>query len=936
MKKSNVLRNVLFLFLLFHNLVGYSQTISLAGKWRFKIDTEDIGIDQRWYTTKFKQKIQLPGSLQEQGYGLDVDEQTPWTGLVVDKSWYTAPEYASYRKKGNVKVPFWLNPDKHYVGVAWYQCEVSLPDTWVDSPLLLSMERLHWGSTVYWDGRKIGESNALQVPHRYEINEPKAGKHLLTVRVDNREIIPVGNNAHSISDHTQSNWNGITGSITLEKKPSVYLDDVQLYPDLEQKQVQVKLTFRGADKEAVLSLQAFDQQGQPVSMMKEEKIAASAEPVSITLPLDKTVKYWSEFAPEVYTLKVKLTSSPTETDVKNIDFGLREFKAHGTRFAVNGIPVFLRGTLECCIFPLTGYPATDDAYWKKIYTACKDYGLNHVRFHSWCPPEAAFRMADRMGIYLQVECGGWATLGDGGPQDQWFYQEADRILKEYGNHPSFCLMNYGNEPSGNHIPYLTGFVDYLKQKDNRRVYTSAGGWPYLPNADYWNAPDPRIQGWGQGLNSLINAKAPTTDFDYWSKIRKDMPTVSHEIGQWCVYPDFKEISKYTGVLKAKNFEIFQATLGQHHLGDLADEFLFASGRLQTLCYKADIEAALRTPGFAGFQLLDLHDFPGQGSALVGVLNPFWESKGYVEGEEYRMFCNKTVPLARFPKMIYLNNEKMKVPLEFAHFGAEPLSSARIYWNLKDKAGKVLHAGRWSKDLPVDNSIWVGNMEYDFTSIQKPETLVLTAGIEGTDIKNSWNLWVYPSKAEKVVDMPYITHRLDQKAIDKLNQGENVLLCAARGSVRPEKGGNVKVGFSSIFWNTAWTRKQAPHTLGIYCDPKHPVFSSFPTEKYSDYQWWEIVSDCEALVMDDFPANYRPLIHLIDDWFTNRKLGLLFEAKVGNGKLMVCGADLLKDDTRKAARRQFKHSILQYMASEAFNPVTVLGIEEIQNLFTELK
>ena len=332
----------------------------------------------------------------------------------------------------------------------------------------------------------------------------------------------------------------------------------------------------------------------------------------VTLSMGEDALLWSEHNPNLYTL-CAVVESDGKKEEQYRTFGLREFKANGTRFEVNGHPVFLRGTLECCIFPLTGYPAMDRAYWTKIYNQCKAYGLNHVRFHSWCPPEAAFAVADSMGFYLQVECAGWATVGNGGYSDQWFREESDRILKEYGNHPSFCLMAYGNEPGGaNQAEYLSGLIDYWKSKDLRHVYTTAGGWPYVDNADYWDPMDPRIQRWGEGLRSVINAQPPRTDYDFADIIRKNMPTVSHEIGQWCVYPNLKEIDKYTGILKAKNFEIFRETLKDHHMDDLADAFLYASGRLQTLCYKADIEAALRTPGFAGFQLLDLHDFRGRG------------------------------------------------------------------------------------------------------------------------------------------------------------------------------------------------------------------------------------------------------------------------------------------------------------------------------------
>ncbi len=380
----------------------------------------------------------------------------------------------------------------------------------------------------------------------------------------------------------------------------------------------------------------------------------------------------------MYQLQLKLKAG-NETDQTSVDFGLREFKVDGTHFAINGRAVFLRGTLECAIFPLTGYPPTDTDYWEKIFTAVKDHGLNHVRFHSWCPPEAAFRTADKMGIYLQVEASSWPNqsteLGSGLPIDQYLWDESKRIVDTYGNHPSFVLMAAGNEPGGaKRDQFLSEFVKYWKEKDSRRLYTSAAGWPALPENDYHvTARGTRIQGWGEELNSVINSEPPKTTYDWSEKVREEgKPVVSHEIGQWCVYPNFKEIEKYTGVLKPKNFEIFRESLDAHHMGHLADSFLLASGKLQALCYKADIEAALRTPGFAGFQLLDLHDFPGQGTALVGVLDPFWEEKGYISPEEYRHFCNTTVPLARLEKRIFAEGETMTANIEVAHFGENPL------------------------------------------------------------------------------------------------------------------------------------------------------------------------------------------------------------------------------------------------------------------------
>lgn len=934
MKQNEPILLLIFVSLfLFSSCLHKTNELSVSGEWHFALDPEDKGIEQEWQKKEFPSTLHLPGSLQEQGIGEDIGVHTQWTGQIVDSSWYKAPEYEKYRQPGNIKVPFWLNPDKHYVGVAWYRKTVRIPSGWENRPVLLELERTHWETSLYLDGEKIGAQDALSVPHCYVLNGLKAGDHTFTLRVDNRVHIDVGINAHSVSDHTQTNWNGIIGNMKLTAKPALYIDCVQIYPDIKNKRARVRIRLNGEKEKSTfkLFLQAETLSGKRIGKRTLLEIEEEQKDrwLETTVVLGEDAALWSEFTPNVYKMHVQL-QSPAGNDEARYNFGLREFKANGTRFEVNGHPVFLRGTLECCIFPLTGYPSMENEYWTKIYRTCKEYGLNHVRFHSWCPPEVAFHVADSMGIYLQVECGAWADVGSGKTQDEWLKKESDRILKEYGNHPSFCMMVYGNEPGGaNQNSYLANLVDDWKKKDPRRVYSSAAGWPYLKNADYWNTPDPRIQAWGAGVNSSINREAPRTNYDFASIIRTDMPTVSHEIGQWCVYPDFKEIKKYTGVLKAKNLEIFQETLKEKGMQDMSEKFLYASGRLQTLCYKADIEAALRTPGFAGFQLLDLHDFPGQGTALVGVLNPFWEEKGYVTGKEYSTFCNQTVPLVRFPKMVWLNNEKLEASLEMAHFGEKEMAEAPIVWTITTSALDTLQKGRFIQDLPLGNCIPIGKIQCDLSGIKEPAQLLVSVRLENTAIWNRWNIWVYPAIKKGVGNSPYITTRLDEKARHELVSGGKVLLLTY-GTVPPEKGGNITVGFSSIFWNTAWTRGQAPHTLGICCDSRHPALAAFPNEGVSDYQWWDLTSRCNAMVLDHYPSGFRPIVHIIDDWFSNRKLGLLYEARIGRGKLLVCSADLQTNLSGRPAAAQFRQSLLEYMASDRFNPDQELTFNDLSD------
>ena len=925
--RKNILKISAFMLLLCgaYACQTRNEVCSLAGEWNFALDSSDVGIKENWAAKPLAERVKLAGSLQAQGKGYDIGVDTRWTGNIADRSWFTEERYAKYREPGNVKVPFWLNPDKHYVGVAWYQKEIDIPDSWAGKRIQFEFERAHWETTLYIDGEQVGRQESLHVPHRYVLPPIAPGKHLISLRVDNRiRHIDVGSNAHSVSDHTQTNWNGVIGELNMTALPSISISNVQVYPDAACQKAVVKVYLDGRPEEASLVLNV-SLGGQSVLTKKVEIKPDDGDCVEVVLVWDDDVQLWSEFTPNVYRLQAVL-DAPNGISKKETDFGFREFKTDGTHFTINGRPTFLRGTLECCIFPMTGYPAMDNEYWAKIYTTCKKYGLNHVRFHSWCPPEAAFHVADSLGMYLQVECGGWALIGDSYMQDIWFKEEGDRILREYGNHPSFCMMAYGNEPAGNNqTVYLRGLIDHWRSLDNRRLYTSAAGWPYAVNADYFNTPIPRI---GGATNSILNTSDPCTVYDHQRNIGPEMPMVSHEIGQWCVYPDFKEIDQYTGFLKAKNFEIFRETLKDAGLEDMADKFLYASGRLQTLCYKAEIEMALRSGKLGGFQLLDLHDFPGQGTALVGVLNAFWENKGYVDEKEYSQFCNRVVPLARIHKQILTNKDELRADIEFFQYGEKPLQDVNVEWSLENKGGTVLESGSFQCDLPIGGQIEVGSITCSLNKIVAPEQLTLKVGIANTDVINSWHVWVYPAEQKAMLRQPFITHDVNA-AIARLNQGMDVLLLSY-GRVTPEKGGNIVVAFTPVFWNTAWNNNP-PHTLGFQCDPSHPAFAAFPNEGHSDFQWKDLATKCNAMMMEDFPHEFRPLVYIIDTWFENRKLGMLFEGKVGKGKLMVCSADIETDLSTRLSAAQFKQSILEYMTSEKFDPQNEIDVQILKKI-----
>ncbi len=914
-----------------------ANRIDLAGTWSVELDRQDHGEARKWFDRDLSGKIKLPGVLTAQGYGDPPSMQTPWVGNI-NQIWFNDPYYKQYQTPGNFKMPFWLQPDRHYAGAAWYQRRIEIPQDWQGKRIVLFLERCHWKTTVWLDGQLIGSNDSLGTPHVHELGAGvKPGTHRLTICVDNRMIVPVGIDAHSASDHTQGNWNGIAGRIELQTTDPVWIDDVRIYPNVKDKTATVQISIRNLTQQSgdgtltVAVPKSGQAQSYPISW------TASGREATCTYKMGDDCELWDEFHPVTYQMAVTLDGSGC-TDQATVQFGMRQMGTKGTQIAINDKPTFLRGTLECCIFPLSGCPPTDVDSWKRIIDICKAHGLNHIRFHSWCPPEAAFVAADELGFYYHVECSAWTTVGDDGPFDKWLYQESEAMVKAYGNHPSLTMMAYGNEPGGSQQNrFLGDFVAYWKRKDPRRLYTSAAGWPLLAENDYHSTPAPRIQQWGQGLDSRVNRKPPETTSDYSEFVRQhsDAPVISHEIGQWCVYPNFDEMNKYTGLLKAKNFEIFREQLDRNGMLHQARDFLMASGKLQALLYKEEIESALRTPGFGGFQLLDLHDFPGQGTALVGVLDPFWDSKPYIAPAEFRRFCGPTVPLARLPRRVFESGDVLDARIEVAHFGPSDLKDAASEWTLRDSTGEVVENGVMAHPIVRTGQLSVmGDISLRLYSNRRAEQFNLEVALAGTNVANDWDLWVYPEDppAQPAADV-LIATELSDEVVRRLEAGGKVLLLPAPETIRNDEKHPIKMGFSSIFWNTIWTNWQAPHTLGILCDPEHPALRQFPTEYHSNWQWWELMHGTAPFILTDH-RDLKPIVQIIDDWVTARKLALVFEARVGEAKLLACSCDLTNDLENRPVARQMRRSLLTYMADNQFSPQLSMTIHQLADLFCE--
>src|SRR6266545_1693059 len=218
-----------------------AEVTKLDGTWRFALDRADVGVRQQWFYRDLPERIKLPGVLQAQDYGDEISTQTPWVLSLYDRFWYLREDYKQYIKPGSIKVPFLSQPPRHYLGPAWYQREILIPQAWLGRRVVLTLERPHWGTTVWIDGQMIGTDKSLVAPQVYELNTISPGRHRLTIRVDNRLLMPYRPDAHSVSDSLGGSWNGIVGRIEPTTTGRVWIDDAQVFPDLAQKKMLIKV-----------------------------------------------------------------------------------------------------------------------------------------------------------------------------------------------------------------------------------------------------------------------------------------------------------------------------------------------------------------------------------------------------------------------------------------------------------------------------------------------------------------------------------------------------------------------------------------------------------------------------------------------------------------------------------------------------------------------
>lgn len=924
-----------------HETKNFRNSIDLSGEWQFQLDSLNVGIEQKWQESVLSDKISLPGTTDTNHKGFLNTDSTETRRL--SRVW-------------------------QYVGKAWYQKTVEIPQNWSGQKIVFNIGRTK-PAKVWVGTNPAGECNSVSTSHSYDLTPfLTPGKHTLTVMIDNGSAaVPeeVFYSSHAYSEHTQTNWNGMIGDIKLEAMNPVHIDKVYIIPDMKNKRITVKTTIiNGSDASKELDLSAVcfltDKTSKNPAVTQKITVTADTTVCEMVYSLGEEASLWSEFLPAVYSCTLTLTENGKAIDKQETTFGLRRFEARGTSFYINDKGTFLRGKHDACIFPLIGHTPMDVETWAEYFEIIKEFGINHCRFHSWCPPEACFIAADRVGIYLQPELPIWGQLIREKHENTlipYLKKEAERILEAYANHPSFVMFALGNELSGEQDVF-DEIIQLMREKCPEKLY-ACGSNNYLGQRGVAECEDFHVAcrlGADEDTSfathirasfsfadaydgGYINHRFPNTEMTFERALpASNVPVIGHETGQFQIYPDYDEITKYTGVTRPVNFEIFKKRLVQAGMGDQAKDFHKASGALSALLYRADVEMNLRTPGMAGFQLLDLQDYPGQGTALVGLLDAFMDNKGAVSAKEWQAYCSEIVPLFKTSKFIYTTAENLSGEILLFNFSEGNIMNQPLEWTLSNSRKEIIEQGKFDIKSKQGSLTAVGSVSVPLSKITKPEKIELQLKCNNSESPNTYFFWIYPADETIKKDAGVsICRKANSEMFAKLNKGEKVLFMPDANELNGQTIGGL---FQTDYWNYAMfkgicenmNKPVSPGTLGILTSPEHPLFQNFPTDFHTNWQWFSIIKESRPFILDATDKSYRPVVQIIDNIERNHKLGLVFEFKVGEGSLLVCMSDLYAIKHRPEAVR-LHNSLIDYMLSNKFNPQYKLSVAELNSLLS---
>lgn len=959
---------------------GAYMRILLNGKWHVVLEDGTTG------------QMDLPGTLDENGIGhrdMGANQWHPDAVLgnaagEVDKD---APIATRFTRRHT------------YEGEARISRKVTVPDYGNDRLFVLAERARALRLLVDGEVCAVFRQGTLSTPYIFELTGTAPGEHEFTFLSDNSYPgMPKAAICYSsaATDETQTNWNGILGECSMYTRPQNFIDSLRVYPRAVKKEEKNKAggylldvcveLAPGAkeiykDTKIVLQSEALAAGELENTQMLTEIISCSGEELAEAgtdkqenakiveiwfhnLPLRKNVKLWDEDEGNLYEVVATLDCGmPAEdggdsTDEYRTCFGIRSFGDNGSgRLALNGRAIFLRGEANCAEYPETGHTPMTIPEWKEILLKYRSYGINCVRFHSHCEPEAAFAAADELGMLLQPELSHWDPKDAFGTEESYRYYRAELVdlLKTYANHPSFVMLTLGNELQAQDEgrERMRELVRTAKRMDPTRLYANGSNAFYGeegcdPESDFYTSQsckDVVIRGTFSGMRGYLNENYPSTDRTYdeaMAEIRKEYqkPVFSFEVGQFEVLPDFEELESFHGISDPVNLKLIKKRVEERGLLPTWEKYVEATGELSRLAYREEIEAAMRTRELSGISLLGLQDFPGQGTALVGMMNSHLEPKPYdfARPERFREFFQECRILVKLPHYTYEAGERLIAEVEAANFGKRNIEGV-FCWTLAGKKSVSENGNCEPAEIKSKNTVIatgedteiticrpgsyteVGSLDIPLDFVEKNTALTLKVRIG--DSISAYPIWVYRKTTPVCPENVYETRAFDVKTREILQNGGRVYL--SPDADKESLPNSIKTQFTTDFWSVG-TFADQEGGMGQLIDTEHPIFKEFPTDFHTDWQWW-IMATKRAVIL---PRPMKTIITEMDSYAFLRPMAQLIEFRCLKGKVLLSTMELHKSQQYPEARA-LQTAIYEYLSGEDFEPSEEIAEEELSML-----
>ena len=878
--------------------------ISLNGKWDIEYLSPEAynGIDEPKLTSE---KIALDYAVPR--YFEDMREElrsAPFFDRIAINPLYKRQTYPETGYCEDTVLPT-------YLGTFIYSREVDLSDVTGEAALYVGgvQNRLSlWVNGEYIDTHE-GYSTDFEIA--IPASALRIGKNRLTLAVSNNRLS--GYMGRPVSGLTSRAANectgGIYGDVEIRIRHSGLYDAwVVNSPDLKEFTVNLRCT---GIKEYKISVLDGD------SVLKEKTVRrGEASAVFDTDGLEP----WSPDSPRLYTLLI----TDGESELRR-SFGIRRLSTDGIRLKLNGEPYFFRGICEHCYHPITIHPTRDEGYYEGVISKAKELGFNSIRFHTYVPPVEYMAAADRLGILIEVETPNNTDIGE--------WREIVEACRRYTS-----VVAYS---SGNEMVIDEDYIEHLRAA--AKLVHSGSDSLFSPMSamrgiEYHSYGDLRVEEptphnpkrlaalgefcdlyntYSLGLTSYTSASGDARTLDYRNSIYKK-PLLTHEICIHGTYCDLSVEERYKGtrIGETEMFSSVRAHLTERGLIDRANLYFESSVAWQKLLRKHCFETVRRADSFAGYDFLgDIDTHWHTFGYSVGMMNEFYELKPGETVENVLRYNSDNVLLSDLPNPpIFDTDTELDIPILISVYGKR-LTKASLTLRLSRGGEEILTQTHKIGEVERGGIRELASLRTRLPKFDTPAEITLSAVLTHTsgETENEWRLYAFPSPVERKGSHPFILSygMSKDELLTRLDAGERVVIL-----------GTEPFEYEGTSFQISLAGRTNGHLATVI--RKHPLTEKFPTDAHIGWHLAPLMNGGRAAMLDIPTIPFEPIIEIATSYKNAHREAILFEYAVGNGRLLVCTANL-----NNTVGAWLSREIENYAASDDFIPELSITSDELR-------